>query len=145
MVEQIKIEDMLSKEDKTVWVTYPETDFEVQLRYIRRPDLTKIFDKSQKTVWDKKTHLQEKQTDSDAFYRLFIQKAFVTWKGLTIKILAKMVDISVTGDPEQEIPFSPDNAFTLMRHAYDFDVFIQRTVMDLGQFSVEQLEDEKKT
>jgi len=143
----IRIEDLMVKDDRTVWLKYspaPENEFEVEIRYLPRADLARIWDRSQVTKWDKRTHVQVKEQDRESFYKMFIDKVFVGWKGLTVATLAKMIRIKVE-DPSVEVPFSAENAFVLMSNAYDFDIYIQQAALDIGNFEEEKTEAEKKT
>jgi hypothetical protein len=138
----VKISEMLEKDERTLWVKYLD-NFEIEIRYLPRSELSRLVERSKETTWDKKDHTKVERMNSDSFYTNFINKVIVTWKGLTALTLAKMIPVKID-DPNQEIDFSFENAFTLIKNAYDFDVFLQNTCMDLDKFSGERLEDEKK-
>ena len=94
-------------------------------------------------IWERGTHTQIEKMDSEKFYKDFILKVIVNWKGLTAGILAKMLPVKID-DPDIEIAFSPENALEIMKEAYDFDAFIQGIVMDIESFRTEKKEGELK-
>jgi len=138
----VKIEDLMEKDQRTVRVKYID-EFELEIRYLPRSELGRMVEKSKESYWDKKDHTRLDRMNSDSFYTNFIKKVLVSWKGLTALTLAKMIPVKLD-DPNQEIDFSFENAFQLIRNAYDFDVFLQNTCMDLDKFSGERAEAEKK-
>jgi len=126
-----------NEEVKTVWVTFVD-DFKIELRYLPRFELQKLAKKSTVAGWER--HQKIDKLDDDIYLRSFIERTIVSWKGLTQTTLAKIIPIKVT-NPETELDFSIDNAFQLLKNAYDLDTFITNSVMDLSKF---QDESEKK-
>ncbi len=121
-------------------------DFDLELRYLSRSDLSKIFDESKEFIWDKRDHTRREQINYDKFYTKLAGKTIVNWRGLTASTLKKLLplDEEKISDPNIEIPYTPENAVELLRGAYDFDLFIQKVVVDIEKFNEEKLEAEKK-
>jgi hypothetical protein len=138
----MNIKDILVKTEKSSWVKYID-DFEINVRYLQRSELQKLMERSKSITWDKKDHTKVEKLDTDLFYKLFIDRAIINWRGLTAETLKKMLPIE-TDDLTIDIPFNVENALELLRGAYDFDTFIQHTVLDIESFNKEQLEVEKK-
>jgi len=138
----MNIKDILIKEEKTTWIKYID-DFEVKIRFVPRGEMTRMFERSKSITWDKRDHTKVEKVDSDIFYKNFVDKVIMDWKGLKASTLKKMLPIQVT-DENQEIPFTPENAYELIRGAYDFDLFINNAVVDLENFDREKSEAEKK-
>jgi len=131
----ISIKDIIVKEEKTVWIKYID-EFEIQIRFLSRPELSKLVEKSREYIWDKKDHMKIEKMNSDVFYNKFVDTVIVDWKGLTGETLKKMISVKVD-DPNIEIPFSKENAIELLKNAYDFDVFIQNQALDIEKFEEE--------
>lgn len=125
------------EEVKTIWVTFID-NFQLQIRYLPRFELQKIAKRSTVMGWER--HQKVEKLDDDNYLRNFIEKTIVSWKGLTQKTLAKILPVKVT-DPDAELDYSVENAFQLLKNAYDLDTFITNAVMDVSRFTEE---DEKK-
>lgn len=138
----VNIKDLMLEVPKTIVVHYID-DFYIELKYLPRSELSKIFEESKKIVWDKRDHTKKEEIDVDAFYKKMIDRVLVGWRGLKASTLAKLIPIKIT-DPDIEIEFTPENALILLQNAYDFDMFIQRIVTDIEKFNAEQFEAEKK-
>jgi hypothetical protein len=138
------IQDLMDPafEQKTIWVKYLDT-FEIELRFLSRAEMTRILDKSKRWEWDKKDHSKIERLDSEKFYQDYVAKVFAGWKGLTQAVLARMLPVKVE-NPDAEVPFSVENAALLMRHAYDFETFVQGVVMDIERFREQETEIEIK-
>jgi copper oxidase (laccase) domain-containing protein len=128
--------------ERTIWVQYLDT-FEVELKFLSRFEVTKILEKSKTFIWDKKDHTKIEKLDSEKFYTDLASKVFAGWRGLTQRVLAKMLPVKII-DPDEEIIFSLENLIELMRNAYDFIEFIQNIIMDVERFQSEKKEEEIK-
>ena len=128
--------------EKTIWVKYLD-DFEIEIRYLHRSQIQKITERAKETTWDKKTHLPVEKLDRDKLYKDFISQVIVNWRGLTGETLSKMLPVKVD-DPKMIISFSEENAFEILKDAYDFETFINQMVMDIEKFQTGNKEEEIK-
>lgn len=124
-------------QSKTAWIEYPGLkEFEVQLAYLTKDELMKIKDKSTNTKLNRKTRQMEEEVDSDLFQTLYIDAVLKDWRGLKYKYLNHLVPTDISGmDEEDELPFTADDAKTLMDNSVDFDSFVSSSLEDLENFT----------
>ena len=124
-------------QSKTAWIEYPGLkDFEVQLAYLTKDELMKIRDKSKNTKLNRKTRQMEEEVDSDLFTSLYTDAVLKDWRGLKYKYLNHLVPTDISGmDEEDELPFTADDAKTLMDNSVDFDSFVSSSLEDLENFT----------
>lgn len=122
---------------KTTWSEYPGlSGFEVQLAYLTRDELMKIKNKATNTKLSKKTRQMEEDVDSELFQKLYIEAVIKDWKGLKYKYLNKLVPCDISSvDPEDEEPFSHENAEVLMKNSTDFDAFVSNVIEEVENFT----------
>lgn len=127
--------DLMAKPEdvKTVWVTFMD-NFQLELRYLPRFELQKIAKRSTVLGWER--HQKVEKLDDDNYLRNFVERTIVSWKGLTQKTLAKILPLKIV-DPDAELEFTVENAFQLLKNAYDLDTFVTNAVMDLSRFTEE--------
>ena len=133
-----KIKD---QSDRTVWAEYRD-GFQIQIRYVPRAKLQRMLDRCQKREWDPKDHQLKDKLDNEKFYRMIAEEVVVGWRGLTPDVLRKMADMEEY--PEEEVPYSVDDAAELLDKAYDFDLWVQRVCSDLEYFDASRRASEEK-
>lgn len=122
---------------KTVSLDYPGySDFNVDLTYLSREELLKVRNRCMKQKFNKKTRAFEDSLDEDTFLTEYVSAIIKGWKGLKYKYLEEflLVDISSVS-PEEELPYTQENAELLMRNSSDFDQWVTDTVGDLENFT----------
>lgn len=122
---------------KTVEIDFPGyTGFSVDLCYLAREELIKLRKRCINTKWNKKTHQPEEDLDEDKFLTEYSKAVIKGWKGLKYRYLEELllVDVS-TLDPDDELPFTLENAQLLMKNANDFDTWVTETLGDLENFT----------
>lgn len=122
---------------KTVSLDYPGySDFTVDLTYLSREELLKVRNRCMKQKFNKKTRAFEDSLDEDTFLTEYVSAIIKGWKGLKYKYLEEflLVDISSVS-PEEELPYTQENAELLMRNSSDFDQWVTDTVGDLENFT----------
>lgn len=119
---------------KTVEVPFPGYEgFTVNLSFLSRESLVNIRKKATKQTF-KGRQIQEDLND-ELFLQLYSEAAIKGWKGLKMKFVEQLAPIEMSGiDPEQELPFTSENAFFLMKNSSSFDNWVSDTVTDLGNF-----------
>lgn len=122
---------------KTVTIDFPGYEgFSVDLTYLAREELIKLRKKCLTTKFNKKTHSPEEVLDEEKFLHNYSDAVIQGWKGLKYKYLEEflLVDISQF-DPDDELPFTHDNAKTMMKNSNGFDTWVTETAGDLENFT----------
>lgn len=120
---------------KTVEVDYPGfPGFKLTLSFLSRETLLGIRKKSTKTTF--KNRQASDEFDEDAFIQYYTQNAIKGWTGFKLEYLEQLAPVDLTGqDLDAELPFTEENALSLMKSSANFDAFISDQVSDLGNFS----------
>ena len=122
---------------KTVSVDFPGySGFSVDLCYLAREELVKLRKRCVSTKWNKKTHQPEEDLDEDKFIVEYTKAVIKGWKGLKYRYLEELLLVDVGElDPEDELPYTTDNAELLMKNATSFDTCVTEAVGDLENFT----------
>ena len=122
---------------KTVAIDFPGyTGFEVDLCYLAREELIKLRKKCIKTKWDKKTHQPLEELDDDKFLVEYSKAVLKGWRGLKYRYLEELLLVDIGSlSPDDELPFTQENAELLMKNATSFDTWVTETVGDLENFT----------
>lgn len=129
----INLKDLLVP-SKTVEVDFPGfADFKITLAYLSRETMIALRKKATKLKQKGRTPTEE--FDEDLFLELYVKETIKGWSGLKFKYLEELAPVEL-GDtnPDAELPFSHDNALSLMKGSTAFDSFVSETVSDLGNF-----------
>lgn len=135
-VQPVSLKSLMTS-SKTVSLDYPGySDFTVDLTYLSREELLKVRNRCMKQKFNKKTRAFEDSLDEDTFLTEYVSAIIKGWKGLKYKYLEEflLVDISSVS-PEEELPYTQENAELLMRNSSDFDQWVTDTVGDLENFT----------
>ncbi len=110
--------------------------FSVKLAYLSRAEIERVRKKASKTKFDRRTHVQVEETDSDLFVKLLSKAAILGWKGLTLEYAIKLVPIDVPAEAKlsDDVPFSEEDAYTLVKESPEFDRWLNDTIFDLEAF-----------
>ena len=122
---------------KTVAIDFPGyAGMSVDLCYLAREELVKLRKKCVTTKFNKKTRQPEEELDEDKFLLEYCKAVIKGWKGLKYRYLEELllVDISAL-DPEDELPYTQENAELLMKNSSEFDTWVTETVSDLENFT----------
>ena len=122
---------------KTVSVDYPsKPGFSIGLTYLAREELLKLRNKCVSQKLNRKTRAFEESLDEDKFLTEYCKAVIKGWTGLKYSYLEELllVDISKL-NPEDELPWTQENAETLMKNAADFDTWLTETVGALENFT----------
>ena len=122
---------------KTVTMDYPGIDgFTVDITYLAREELLKLRNRCLKQKFNKKTRQFEEELNDDRFLTEYVKGVIQNWSGLKYRRLEELLLVDVSHlDPEDELPFSQDNAELLMKNAADFDTWVTETVGNLENFT----------
>jgi len=122
---------------KTVTLDFPGyAGMSVDLTYLAREELVKLRKKCVTTKFSKKTRQPEEELNEDKFLLEYCKAVIKGWKGLKYRYLEELllVDISEL-DPNDELPYTSENAELLMKNSGDFDTWVTETVSDLENFT----------
>ena len=122
---------------KTVEIDFPGyVGMSVSLCYLGREELIKLRKKCVSTKFDKKTRQPEEHLDEDKFLTEYCKGVIKGWSGLKYRYLEELLLVDVSAlDPDDDLPFTQDNAELLMKNSSDFDSWVTETVSDLENFT----------
>ena len=122
---------------KTVTIEYPGyAGMSVDLCYLAREELVKLRKKCVTTKFNKKTRQPEEELDEDKFLVEYCKAVIKGWKGFKYRYLEELLLVDVSAlDPEDELPFTQENAELLMKNSSNFDTWVTETVSDLENFT----------
>ena len=127
----------LMTSSKTVTIDFPGyTGMEVDLCYLAREELIKLRKRCIKTKWDKKTHQPLEELDEEKFLVEYTKAVLKGWSGLKYRYLEELLLVDIGElDPDDELPFTQENAELLMKNANSFDTWVTETVGELENFT----------
>lgn len=127
MVDILKrVEETLEK-GMTVWVESPDVEgFEIEIAYVGREEMTKIYNRCTQRKWNRQTRRMEEVTNRDKLMGIWSERAIKDWKGLTLKSLISLVPIVLGKEdkPASLVECTEGNKVALLKHNADFDNFI---------------------
>ena len=140
-----KIASLMATET-VVDVEFPDVEeFVISLVYLNREDLMKIRNSSLTFKFNKRTRQREEEIDNDKFLAAYCERAIKGWKGLKVKHLPLLLPVDISGDNgEEEIPYSQEEALSLITNSTVFDQFITDTMNEFEQFSITKKETDVK-
>lgn len=122
---------------KTVTIDFPGySGMSVDLCYLAREELLKLRKKCITTKFSKKTRQPEETLDEEKFLSEYVAAVIKDWSGLKYQYLEELLLVDVSSlDPDDELPFTQENAELLMKNSTDFDTWVTETVGDLENFT----------
>ena len=122
---------------KTVALDFPGyTGMSIDLCYLAREELVKLRKKCVTTKFNKKTRQPEEELDEDKFLVEYCKAVIKGWKGFKYRYLEELLLVDVSAlDPEDELPFTQENAELLMKNSSNFDTWVTEPVSDLENFT----------
>ena len=133
-------------DSKTTWVDFPGLDgFEVELANLSRKELVNLRKRCTSNKFNRKTRGFEESLDEEKFVKEFSQATVKGWKGLKVKHLPLLLPVDISGDDgEEEIPYSQEEALSLITNSTVFDQFVTDTMNEFEQFSITKKETDVK-
>ena len=122
---------------KTVGIDFPgHQGFVVDLCYLAREELIKLRKKFLSTKFNRSTHQPEESLDEDKFVVEYTKAVIKGWKGLKFSYLEEFLLVDVSAfKPDDELPYTQDNAELLMKNSNGFDTWVTDTIGDLENFT----------
>lgn len=126
----------LMVDTKAVWMDFPGlSGFEVQIANLSRKELTGLRKRCTVQKFDRKTRQVIETLDDEKFVKEFAIATVKNWKGLTIEHLETLLLIDTDGkNPEENVPYSEENAEILVSSSTEFDSWLNEVVFDLDNF-----------
>ena len=128
-------------EEKVIHVNYPAIpSWKIELAFLSREKTQKIASQCSAVKFSKITHQREEVTDNEKFLKLYTEQIIRGWSGLKIKHLSILVPVdenAVKGKSEEDVEFSPENAYLIMTNSIEFDRFISDTLRNVEEFNTE--------
>jgi len=122
---------------KTVSLDFPGfTGMTVDLTYLGREEMLKLRKRCLTTKFDKKTRQPEENLDEDKFIVEYCKAVIKGWSGLKYRYLEELLLVDVSDfDPDDELPYTQENAELLMKNSNSFDTWVTEAVGDLENFT----------
>lgn len=122
---------------KTVTLEYPGfPEFSVDVTYLAREELLKLRKRCVTTKFNRKTRQPEEELNEDLFLVEYVKAVIQGWTGLKFRYLEELLLVDVSAyEPDDELPFTSENAELLMKNSGDFDTWITEVVGDLENFT----------
>lgn len=133
------IKNILRKETVATLV-YPDMDtFKVTLRYLGKKELKNIFDECTSKMIDPKTREVKERINKEKFANIIAEKVVISWDGLTVKGLAKLVPIDLTAvtNVDEIVESTFANKQAVLENSSDFDLWVTETTRELANFNEE--------
>ena len=121
---------------KTAWIDFPGLDgFELELANLSRKELVALRKRSVTNKFDRKTRIFNEELDETKFVDEFTEATIKGWKGLKLKYLEDLILVDLKGkNPEDEMPYTHENAKVLVENSTEFDNWLNEVVFDLENF-----------
>ena len=122
---------------KTVSVDFPGySGMSIDLCYLGREELIKLRKRCVTTKFNKRTRQPEEELDEDKFIVEYCKAVIQGWSGIKFRYLEELLLVDVSNlDPEDELPYTQDNAELLMKNSNVFDTWVTEAVGDLENFT----------
>jgi hypothetical protein len=126
----------LAVDTKSAWLDYPGiTGFEIEVGALSRDSVIEMRKNCTITKMDRTTRKPVETLDEEKFVHLFTRAAIKDWKGLKLKHLEQLMLVNLDGqDVEQFVPYSPEDAETLVSSSTEFDTWINQETFNLDNF-----------
>jgi len=126
----------LMVDSKSAWIDFPGLEgFSVEVVNLSRKELTGIRKKCTTNKFDRKTRQITETLDEEKFVTEFAAKSIKNWKGLKLEYLETLLLVDTgESDLSEELPYSIDNAETLVNNSNEFDTWLNEVVFDLDNF-----------
>ena len=127
----------LMTSSKTVTIDFPGySGMSIDLCYLAREELIKLRKRCVTTKFNKKTHQPEEELNDEKFLTEYTKAVVKGWSGSKYRYLEELLLVDVSSlDPEDELPYTQENAELLMKNANMFDTWVTETVGDLENFT----------
>ena len=136
MTESVSLKTLMAP-SRTVELDYPGYEgMKVNVCYLAREELVSLRKRCLTTKFNKKTHQPEEELDEEKFLVEYCKAVIKGWSGFKYSYLEELLLVDIDDlDPEDCLPYTADNAETLMKNATDFDTWVTEIGSDLENFT----------
>ena len=122
---------------KTVTLDFPGyKGLKIDLCYLGRDELLNLRKKCVSTKFNKKTHQPEEALNEEKFLTEYCKAVIKGWAGFKYSYREELLLVDISSlDPDDVLPFTQDNAETLMKNSSGFDTWVSETGSDLENFT----------
>ena len=137
MSEEVVSLSSLMTPSKTVGLDFPGyTGMTVDICYLAREELIILRKRCVTTKFNKKTHQPEEELNDDKFLVEYCKAVIKGWSGFKYRYLEELLLVDISDlDPDDELPYTQDNAQTLMKNSNTFDTWVTETGGELENFT----------
>ena len=137
------------EDDEGTWFPFSDdpffSGFEIKLRFLDPKTIDRIRRKCLRIA------LGKEELDEEKFFRLTTEYSFVGFRGLTVRMLKRLMplrEVRLPGgkvlEDDDEIPYSPKNALFLRENSYAIRRFISEHQLEWERFYERKREAELK-
>jgi len=122
---------------KTVTLDFPGyPGMTVDVCYLAREELLKLRKKCVSTKFNRKTRQPEEELDEEKFLVEYCKAVIKGWSGLKFRYLEELLLVDISDlDPDDNLPYTQENAELLMKNSTEMDSWVTETVGDLENFT----------
>ena len=126
----------LMVDTKAAWVDFPGLPgFEVEVVNLSRKELNSLRKRCISSKFDRKSRQHMEDLDEEKFVTEFSKAVIKSWRGLTLGHLETLLLIDTDGkDLDETLPYTKENAETLISSSTEFDTWLNEVVFDLDNF-----------
>ena len=125
--------------EKTVTFDVPGCPgFTIDITYLSKEELQKLSKKCTRTKFDSRTRQPINEFDDGLFMKLYSSAIVKGWDGFKFKYLSEFLVVNLPSDidpDEDELEFTEDSAYQLLKNSSIFDTWVSEIVGDLGNFT----------
>lgn len=124
---------------KAVDFEYPGVEgLKFSLAYLSKKELQRMRKAHLKMVKNKKFGTFNEELDEEGFMREYVPSIIKGWEGLNAQTVQEFVIVN-SSDPDQEIPYTPENAYELLTNSQDLDTWVSEQISDIENFQSRDL------
>ena len=136
MTEVVSLKTLMAP-SRTVALDFPGYEgMKVSVCYLAREELVSHRKRCLTTKFNKKTHQPEEELNDDKFLVEYCKAVIKGWSGFKYRYLEELLLVDISDlDPDDELPYTQDNAQTLMKNSNTFDTWVTETGGELENFT----------
>ena len=136
MTEVVSLKTLMAP-SRTVALDFPGYEgMKISVCYLAREELVSLRKRCLTTKFNKKTHQPEEELDEGKFLVEYCKAVIKSWSGFKYSYLEELLLVDIDNlDPEDCLPYTQDNAETLMKNSNEFDTWITEVATELENFT----------
>lgn len=111
-------------------------DWKLTLCHLSSSSKQKLAEKHTVHKYNKDHKLTIPELDDEGFMEEFATKTVTNWTGLKYRYLEELLPVDISNkDPEDELPYSAENAVLLVKNSEPFTEWLTEVVKNLSNFT----------